>query len=56
MQVAALDVKDNSWKQLFYIKNGGMEILKIINGKQLGFMPDGTVFSNIVDDYFDSNG
>lgn len=27
--------------------------MKIINGKQLGFMPNGTVFSEIVDKYFD---
>lgn len=27
--------------------------MKIINGKQLGFMPDGTVFSDIIDEYFD---
>ena len=30
--------------------------MKIINGKQLGFMPDGTVFSDIVDSHFDPNG
>lgn len=30
--------------------------MKIINGKQLGFMPDGTVFSDIRDDHFDPNG
>lgn len=30
--------------------------MKIINGKQLGFMPDGTVFSDITDDYFDPKG
>lgn len=30
--------------------------MKIINGKQLGFMPDGTVFSDIVDDYFEPDG
>lgn len=30
--------------------------MKIINGKQLGFMPDGTVFSDIKDDGFDPNG
>lgn len=30
--------------------------MKIINGKQLGFMPDGTVFSDIVDRYFDPKG
>lgn len=30
--------------------------MKIINGKELGFMPDGTVFSDIRDDYFDPKG
>lgn len=30
--------------------------MKIINGKQLGFMPDGTVFSDIRDNYFDPKG
>ena len=30
--------------------------MKIINGKQLGYMPNGTVFSDIVDDHFDPNG
>lgn len=29
--------------------------MKIINGKQLGFMPDGTVFSDITDKHFDPN-
>lgn len=30
--------------------------MKIINGKQLGFMPNGTVFSNIIDSYFEPDG
>lgn len=30
--------------------------MKIINGKQLGFMPNGTVFSDISDEYFRPNG
>ena len=30
--------------------------MKIINGKQLSNMPDGTVFSEIVDRNFDPNG
>lgn len=30
--------------------------MKIINGKELGFMPNGTVFSDISDDYFDPKG
>lgn len=30
--------------------------MKIINGKELGFMPDGTVFSDIIDKHFDPNG
>ena len=30
--------------------------MKIINGKQLGYMPNGTVFSDITDKYFDPNG
>lgn len=30
--------------------------MKIINGKQLGYMPDGTVFSDIRDNHFDPNG
>lgn len=30
--------------------------MKIINGKQLGFMPNGTVFSDITDEYFRPNG
>ena len=30
--------------------------MKIINGKELGFMPNGTVFSDIHDSYFDPNG
>ena len=30
--------------------------MKIINGKQLGYMPNGTVFSDIFDPHFDPNG
>lgn len=30
--------------------------MKIINGKELANMPNGTVFSDIIDDYFDPNG
>ena len=30
--------------------------MKIINGKQLGYMPNGTVFSDIVDKHFDPYG
>lgn len=30
--------------------------MKIINGKELGYMPNGTVFSDIVDPHFDPNG
>lgn len=30
--------------------------MKIINGKQLGYMPNGTVFSDIYDENFDPNG
>ena len=30
--------------------------MKIINGKELGYMPDGTVFSDIKDNHFDPNG
>ena len=30
--------------------------MKIINGKQLGYMPNGTVFSDIFDLHFDPNG
>lgn len=30
--------------------------MKIINGKQLAYMPNGTVFSDIIDKYFDPNG
>lgn len=29
--------------------------MKIINGKQLAHMPNGTVFSDIIDPYFDPN-
>ena len=29
--------------------------MKIINGRQLGFMPNGTVFSDITDSHFDPN-
>lgn len=30
--------------------------MKIINGKELGFMPNGTVFSDIVDEHFVPSG
>ena len=30
--------------------------MKIINGKELGFMPNGTVFSDITDNHFRPNG
>lgn len=30
--------------------------MKIINGKQLGFMPNGTVFSDITDRYYNPTG
>ena len=30
--------------------------MRIINGKELANMPNGTVFSNITDSYFDPNG
>ena len=30
--------------------------MRIINGKDLGYMPNGTVFSDINDKYFDPNG
>lgn len=30
--------------------------MRIINGKQLGFMLNGTVFSDITDEYFRPNG
>ena len=30
--------------------------MKIINGKELANMPNGTVYSDIIDDYFDPNG
>lgn len=43
------------WNKCF-IRNFGGNKMKIINGKQLSNMPDGTVFSEIVDRNFDPNG